>query len=168
MVRCPACGEHLDATGADEHPIRCDKCGFVVESDSRDEQNGDAYEEVPLGGTLSQFRVALREEISAARRSPSTDVPLSAGRRIVLIAGKYQYRFQLEPILNVPTESRADLIFCAESPIEVMILSVDAMQVIISSPIDLGASVPAARLRSNMSLPRSPGRVGLEIMLPRN
>src|SRR3712207_1781366 len=65
----------------------------------------------PLPPLLSEFRVALREEISAAEKtSSSSAIPLSNGRRIGTLAGKFQYSFAIESALNAPADAPGDLL----------------------------------------------------------
>jgi hypothetical protein len=61
----------------------------------------EAEHEVSLHGDLAEFRIAVREEIEAARRAASNSaVPLVNGRRIGLDALGQQYLFTIESALN--------------------------------------------------------------------
>jgi len=110
-------------------------------------------DEVPLTGMLAEFRTALREEIEAARRrEASSAVSLVNGRRIAQIGKQYQYLFDVESMLNLPSgETPGDLYVKGRAPLEVMIISVDGMAVTLSVPEDLGTFVPTARLQSNLA-----------------
>jgi len=108
-------------------------------------------EEVPLTGVAAEFRTALREEIEAARRSPSSgDVSLISGRRIAQVGGAYQYVFDIENALNRPADMPGDL-FVDGRKFDVTLISVDGLTITLSVPEDLGAFVPSARLRTDLT-----------------
>lgn len=108
--------------------------------------------EVPLSGILAEFRSALREEIGAARRRESSSaIPLANGRRISRRADSYQYVFDIENVLNLPGDAPGDLYVPGRSPLEVTIVCVEGMAITVSVPADLGAFVPNAALRSNLT-----------------
>jgi hypothetical protein len=116
----------------------------------RSEQNSN--EEVTLTGILSEFRIALQEEIEAAiRNSASSAVPLVNGKRLAQIGGSFQYQFVIENILNVPGDTPGDLYIPGRDSIPVTVISVDGMVIILSVSIDLGTYVPTARLQSNLA-----------------
>jgi hypothetical protein len=127
----------------------------VVVSNGRSTAPGaDASEstEVPLTGVRAEFREALRQEIEAARRNAtSAAVPLVNGRRIAQVGAGFQYLFEVENALNAPGDAPGDLIVGGQTPIEVVIISVDGMAVTLSVPKDLGDFVPFARLQSNLT-----------------
>src|SRR5207249_4455473 len=71
--------------------------------------------EQPLRGVLDEFRIALREEISAAQKTSSSNaVPLTNGRRISQIGGTFQYAFTVDSILNVPGDAPGDLMVAGQ------------------------------------------------------
>lgn len=108
--------------------------------------------EIKLSGVLSEFRVALNEEIEAARRHESSSaVPLINGRRIAQIGRNYQYIFQIENVLNFPGDAPGDLYLPSCSPLKVIIVSIDGLAITLSLPEDIGAFVPTARLQSNIA-----------------
>ena len=108
--------------------------------------------EVKLSGVLSEFRIALNEEIEAARRHESSSaVPLINGRRIAQIGLNYQYIFQIENVLNLPGDAPGDLYLPGRSPLGVIIVSIDGLAITISLPEDIGVFVPTARLQSNLA-----------------
>src|SRR5262249_25552242 len=55
----------------------------------------------------------------------------------------------IESVLNVPSDSPADLILPGRKPIPVSIVSVDGLLVVISVEEDLGEFVPHGRLQNN-------------------
>jgi hypothetical protein len=73
------------------------------------------------------------------------------GRRIAQIGTSFQYSFQIENILNLPGDSPGDL--CLESGItfEVAVVSVDGLAIVLSVPENIGAVVPCAQLKSNLT-----------------
>jgi superfamily I DNA and/or RNA helicase len=108
--------------------------------------------EVPLTGRLSEFRAAIREEIEAARRNESSGaIPLVNGHRIAEIGGSYQYSFEMENILNLPGDAPGDLTVPGHPPQGVDVVSVVGTRITLSVPLDLGSTVPFARLQSNMA-----------------
>lgn len=108
--------------------------------------------EVKLSGVLSEFRIALNEEIEAARRHESSSaVPLINGRRIAQIGRNFQYIFQIENVLNFPGDAPGDLYLPGCSPLNVIIVSIDGLAITLSLPEDIGAFVPMARLQSNLA-----------------
>jgi hypothetical protein len=112
----------------------------------------DSNEGVPLSGVLFEFRVALQEEIEAAKRNAaSAGVPLVNGKRIAQIGGSYQYLFEIETILNVPGDTPGDLYVSGRDPIPVTVISVEGMTITLSLPCDLGSYVPNGQLQSNLA-----------------
>jgi hypothetical protein len=64
-----------------------------------------------LSGVRAEFRLALEAEIEAAIRSAaSSAVPLVNGRRLDGLASSFQYIFSAVSILNVPSDSPAELL----------------------------------------------------------
>lgn len=101
---------------------------------------------------LSEFRIALNEEIEAARRHESSSaVPLINGRRIAQIGWNYQYIFQIENVLNLPGDAPGDLYLPNRPPLNIIIISVDGLSITISIAEDIGVFVPTARLQSNLA-----------------
>lgn len=106
---------------------------------------------VILTGILTEFRIALLQEIDAASRSTSSSsVPLINGKRIGQVGGAYQYIFDIESALNLPGDTPGELIVSGRSPLEVVVISIDGMAITLSIPEDLGAFVPNASLRSDL------------------
>jgi hypothetical protein len=114
----------------------------------------DTEAEIPLTGLLAEFRIALREEIEAARRNASSmAIPLTDGRRIAQIAGGHQYVFSMDSVLNAPNDAPADLLVPGHSSlIEATIIAIEGLAITLSLSIDLGKFVPSARLQSNLTL----------------
>ncbi len=109
-------------------------------------------QEVPLSGRLAEFRTALRHEIDAARRNESSSaVSLVNGRRISQLASSFQYLFEAENLLNLPSDTPGDLYVPGSAPLQVEVVSVDGMTITLRVFGDLGAFVPSARLQSNMA-----------------
>lgn len=109
--------------------------------------------EVELSGARAEFRVALQEEIAAARRSAaSSGVPLINGRRIGKVAAAYQYAFAIQNAINAPGDQPADLHVPGRGPVEATVISVEGLAVTISVPEDLGATIAYATLRSDLTL----------------
>src|SRR4051812_15405112 len=114
---------------------------------------GSSEQEVGLSGVLEEFRIALREEIDAARRSAvASGVQLFDGRRIGRSAGSHQYVFRVESALNLPDDSPGDLHVPGRSgrPVETTIVAIDGLAVTISVAEDLGDYVPRATLQSDL------------------
>src|SRR3954454_9296745 len=89
-------------------------------------------EEGVLSGVLEEFRVALREEIDASRRSAAASgIQLLDGRRLGQAAGSTQYAFRVESALNLPDDSPGDLHIPGRTsrPLETTIVAVDGLQV---------------------------------------
>ena len=108
--------------------------------------------EVKLSGVLSEFRIALNEEIEAARRHESSSaVPLVNGRRIAQIGSSYQYIFQIENVLNLPGDAPGDLLLPNRSSLSIFVISIDGLTITLSIPEDIGSFVPSARLQSNLA-----------------
>ena len=118
-------------------------------------KNNKEYKEdsaVPLTGILSEFRIALYNEIEAAtNNASSTAVPLINGRKIAQVGSSYQYLFDVENALNLPGDTPGDLFIPNLSPIEVVIISIEGMAITLSIPEDLGKFIPNARLQSNLA-----------------
>jgi len=109
-------------------------------------------DEVPLFGILSEFRVALREEINASRKfSTETAVPLLNGHKIAQIGSHHQYKFELESALNLPSDSPGDLHVPGLPPIETIIVLIEGMTVILSVNEDIGSFVSKASLKSDLA-----------------
>ena len=107
--------------------------------------------EQPLRGVLDEFRIALREEISAAQKTSSSNaVPLTNGRRISQIARAYQYSFTVDSILNVPGDAPGDLIVTGQR-LPAVIVSTEGLTITLSVGIDLGEFVPNARLQTDLT-----------------
>lgn len=109
-------------------------------------------EEVILTGILAEFRTALLQEIDAASRDASnSSVPLINGKRVAQIGAGYQYVFDIESALNLPGDTPGELIVSGRSPLEVIVISIDGMAITLSIREDLGAFVPNALLRSDLT-----------------
>jgi len=108
--------------------------------------------EVILSGVLAEFRIALREEIQAARTLESSNaIELRNGRKIAQIGRNHQYLFSIENVLNLPGDTPGDLIVPGNPPINVIIVSIEGLAVTISVPEDIGKFVPLAHLKSNLT-----------------
>ena len=108
--------------------------------------------EIALTGVLEEFRMALREELDAARRaSASGAIQLRSGRRIGTVAGVFQYLFQIESALNLPDDSPGDLRVQGQPPVETTVLSVEGLSITLSVPIDLGEFIGRAALQSDLT-----------------
>jgi AAA domain len=116
---------------------------------------GDAaLQEVKLTGVLAEFRMALREEIDAARRAAAASgVMLIDGRRLGSGGGSTQYSFRVESALNLPDDSPGDLHIPARTgrPLETTVVAVDGLQVTLAIPEDIGDYVPRATLQSDLT-----------------
>lgn len=111
-----------------------------------------AQEDVQLSGVLDEFRTALRAEIEAASREAATSaVSLVNGHRIAQVGAAYQYRFQIESPLNLPGDAPGDLLLPGRGPVETTVISVEGLSITLSVPKDLGAFVPSAHLRSDLT-----------------
>ena len=67
-------------------------------------------EDISLVGVMSEFRVALREEIEASHGKASSDaIPLVNGRRVAQVGGRYLFTFEIESALNLPGPAPGDL-----------------------------------------------------------
>jgi len=109
-------------------------------------------EQVPLSGTREAFRIALLEEIKAASGAAAdAAVPLVNGRRIAGHASSSQYLFSATSALNVPTDAPGELLIPGRDPVEVVVISVQGMDVTVSVPMDLGEWVAEARLKSDLA-----------------
>jgi hypothetical protein len=109
--------------------------------------------EKPLPPLLNEFRIALREEIEAAKRTASTAaVELISGRRVGSHAGAWQYQFLVDSPLNLPDDSPADLIVPGQhGRIEATVVSVSGLTVVVSVPVDLGEFVGRARMQTDLT-----------------
>jgi AAA domain-containing protein/phospholipase D-like protein len=109
---------------------------------------------VPLTRMLAEFRTALEQEIEAAKRNlANSAVSLVGGKRVAQIAGSNQYVFSVESPLNVPADTPADLIVPGkEEPIPATVVTVEDLRITVSVGVDLGLSVPFARLQSDLTL----------------
>ena len=117
---------------------------------------------VPLTGVRDEFRSALEAEIEAATRTAASGaVPLVNGRRLDGLASSFQYAFSAVSILNVPSDSPAELLIDGQEPLDAIVISVEGLAVTVSVQRDLGETVAAARLRSDMAflLKRLIGRI---------
>jgi Cdc6-like AAA superfamily ATPase len=102
---------------------------------------------------LNEFRVALREEINAARRaSSSSAVPLNNGHKISESAGEFQYAFLLESVLNLPDGTPCNLIVPERPPIEAAIVSSEGLRLVLSLKNNLDKFVPSARLQTDLTI----------------
>ena len=101
---------------------------------------------------LDEFRTALEEEITSAKRAAfGNSISLIYGRRIAQIGKKFQYVFHLENSLNFPGDAPGDLHLPNRQPLEITIVAVDGMTIILSCPVDLGEYIPHARLVSDLT-----------------
>lgn len=104
-----------------------------------------------LTGVAAEFRIALREEIEAAKRAASSSaVRLENGRRVAQLGKAVQYQFNLESALQLPEDSPGDLHVPQHPPLEATIVSVKGTLVTVSVSEDLGSFVPKATLQTNM------------------
>src|SRR3954447_25369398 len=95
--------------------------------------------QVPLSGVRAEFRLALEAEIeSAVRAAASGAIPLVNGRRIDALASSFQYLFSAVSILNVPSDSPAELLLEGQEPLEAIVVSVEGLAVTVSVQRDLG------------------------------
>lgn len=102
---------------------------------------------------LNEFCEALRDEITAAKRNESSSaVPLVNGRRIAQLGKSYQYVFDIENILNMPSDSPGDLYVEGGKAIDAVVVSVNGLSITLSIPENLGQFVPNASLRSNLTM----------------
>ncbi len=108
-------------------------------------------EGVALTGVANEFRIALRDEIEAARRAAaSSATQLRDGRRISQIGASYQYQFTVESALQLPDDSPGDLYVEGRLPVEITVVAVEGLSIVVSVAEDLGIYIPRARLQSNM------------------
>ncbi|MBL7128383.1 MAG: DEAD/DEAH box helicase family protein [Ignavibacteria bacterium] len=118
----------------------------------KDKKLYNEEDEVLLTGNLSEFRIALLQEIEAATRSASnTAVSLINGRKIAQVGGSYQYVFDVENALNLPGDTPGDLYIPGRNPIEVVVISIEGMVITLSIPENFGKFIPSARLQSNLA-----------------
>ena len=116
------------------------------------QQINSETEDVKLDGVLSEFRTALQEEIQAARVFESSNaVELKNGRRIAKVGRNFQYLFEIENALNLPGDTPGDLLVPGNSPISVIVVSIEGLAITISLPEDISSFVPFARLKSNLT-----------------
>lgn len=123
------------------------------------QQARDLSEELPPTGVLAEFREALKQEIEAAKRSSNAGgVALVNGRRIAQVGSSFHYVFLVESTLNLPAsvlslpgDTPGDLYLPIRPPIEVTVVSTDGMSIFLSVPVDIGTSIPKARLQSNLA-----------------
>ena len=109
-------------------------------------------EDIPLVGVMSEFHVALREEIEPSQRKASSDaIPLVNGRRAAQVGGRYLFTFEIESALNLPAPAPGDLHVPSRGPLEATVGWVEGMSIVISVPSDLGAYVASARFRSGLA-----------------
>jgi len=109
---------------------------------------------VPLTGMLAEFRTALEQEIEAAKRNlANSAVSLLNGKRVAQIAGSHQYVFSVESPLNVPADTPGDLIVPGrEEPIPATVVTVEDLKITVSVGVNLGPSIPFARLQSDLTM----------------
>ncbi len=113
----------------------------------------DERPEIELSGQRAEFRIALQEEIAAARRNAaSSGVPLVNGRRIARVGGAFQYAFAIQNAINAPGDQPADLHVPGRAPVEATVISVAGLAVTISVAEDLGEVVAYGTLRSDLTL----------------
>ena len=109
-------------------------------------------QEVQLLGMLAEFRIALRSEIEAARRGEANAaVPLVNGRRLAQIGASFQYLFELENGLNLPSDTPGDLYVPGLLPLQMEVIAVNGMAITLRVFEDIGTFVPVANLRSNLA-----------------
>lgn len=114
-------------------------------------QHGPA-EGISLSGTREEFRIALSKEIEAASGAAADSaIPLVNGRRIAEYANSSQYLFSATSALNVPADAPGELLIPGRDPVEVVVVSVQGMDVTVSIPIDLGERIAEARLKSDLA-----------------
>lgn len=102
---------------------------------------------------LEEFREALEDEIKAAKRkSSSSAVPLTNGKRIAINVGQYQYLFTIDSMLNAPEGSPCELIMPGKPPMQATIISVEDLRITLSLNTDLGDFVPFASLHNDLSM----------------
>lgn len=113
----------------------------------------DQIPEKPLPPLLDEFRVALREEVDAAKRaSSSAAIEIVGGRRVANLGDSVQYIFSIESPLNLPDDSPVELVIPGQTaPVEGTIVSVEGLTVVIAVPVNLGEYVPRARLQNDLT-----------------
>lgn len=117
------------------------------------QQSNNEIDKKKLPELLEEFREALEDEIIAAKKkSSSSAVPLTNGKRIAMNAGQYQYLFTIDSVLNAPEGSPAELIMPGKPPIQATFVSVGDLRIILSLNTDLGDFVPFARLHNDLSM----------------
>lgn len=88
---------------------------------------------MPLSGVRAEFRIALEAEIDAAMRTASSGaIALVNGRRLDGLASSRQYVFSAVSILNVPSDSPAELLIEGREPLDAIVISVEDLAVTIS------------------------------------
>lgn len=116
-----------------------------------DRRPSELPEQVPLSGVRAEFRAALSEEIEAAKRAAaSSTIALVDGRKIARLADAFQYVFSAISSLNVPSDAPGELLVSGREPLEVIVISVEGLDVTLSVSQDLGDRVPKARLKSDL------------------
>ncbi|MGB7588971.1 MAG: hypothetical protein WBM00_09715, partial [Solirubrobacterales bacterium] len=115
-------------------------------------RHDEAGEEIVLDGYLAEFRVALTEEINAARQAASSSaIPLVNGRRIGRAGIGCQYQFTSESMLNdMPDGAPGDLMIPGQPPLEAVVVAVDGLTMTLGLSSDVGDFIPRAKLQSSL------------------
>ncbi|QIF04265.1 AAA domain-containing protein [Roseimicrobium sp. ORNL1] len=102
---------------------------------------------------LQEFKVALREEIEAAKKNlASTAVLLSQGKLIAPIGSSFHYEFQTQRQLRVPPDTPGELRLDSGQNVNVIIVESTETEVTLDVPVNFGRIVPNAKLITNLTM----------------
>jgi ssDNA-binding Zn-finger/Zn-ribbon topoisomerase 1 len=102
-------------------------------------------EKVKLSGYLNEFRQALEEEIDEIKKSGQSSLLLTGGRRIESSGPDFWYRFRIEYLPNLPSDTPCKLTVGKDS-FDVTVISFTENAIIIASKVELPGVLASAKL----------------------
>jgi hypothetical protein len=112
----------------------------------------DELERVSLPTRLDEFRTALEEEIKAAKAG-SSEVLLTEGRFVAMVAGNHLYEFETASSVRVPPDTPGELVIEGlDAPIPITVVSIQELVVTLASAASLGRALRSVKLRTNLTM----------------
>ena len=105
----------------------------------------------PLNGILAEFREALDEEIEKIKSSGQSSTLLYSGRQIEHHGAEFWYRFSVEYMPSLPSDTPCKL-YVGKDQFDVIVISCEENQLILSSRVTLPETLGSARLENGATV----------------
>ncbi len=115
------------------------------------QENRQRPERVELKGILSEFRDALEEEINKIKKSGQSSTLLFAGRQIESPGGNLWYRFNVEYVPSLPSDTPCKLIV-GQNQYDVTVISFEENSIVVSTKAPLPVTLGKARLENGATV----------------